>query len=1750
MSWRPVKSITHAVCTHRFEATDPDDLALEIGDDVYITEIGGPTQDWCRGWLLSQPSILNGLNLEPGKPLKPRAYKGIFPRTHVEVREVLGNDQETSPEKYESSQAAHEDDGVNGSPHIKTVTRSRSIRNTRLVYRKRSDAQLEAVDVLPRRQDAPREKAPLPALRIGDATNFSREEPLVDEISSCLREWYSTKLHDLLLGHEYDLLDKVCGLVNRLDDARKQLIHDLLTEKELSELRESIVWELVDGNKMMDGGVIVRSPQEKGRILTAEDDIPEMMKLQAIMSLRSRPPPAPLQVSTLSHALVELKHFPDMQGETGVLHMYLCRQGDDGKPHPVSEVFAVEVPLDSHSSDTQPPAQLPRTLFTDLTKSEVGSATNPNSRLYLVCLLHRDEPHRAEPVRMIATPSPSIRPERLEVSSSSDSVNGGRRSFLFGSQRLRRASLDRLRPMTGESVRSEVASKRAQTPVPGDDSSRPSTTEKRVRRIVGYSAIEIGALVRQQDHSEVSLALWTPVHLLDEMTGENKPGEEGWEDVLRHLVRSPTGHFGKTKSVTSFKLYLHAFAHPDAQTLVRDFPALLQNTHCTQPLSFVSSPQLVRNDIYLTLKEAILPPGARCFHPEQGSVSIAVTGLRNLQLTLEVRTESGRRIENAIYPTSNRSAHTAFRTPAIERGEAWNQTLRLTIPIDELPEAHVVLSIADGSNFPFALAWLPLWDSATDTCRQGIQTLSLWDYSDQTATTSRGRGAYQSLPSHLNQLQAQDQSVMAGLVTNITVTSSIDAQDPNISALLNWDGNTVESLIEMLDSFKMAPDLEIIKFFRPILNVLDRVFGNFYGLSDDTGIMLGEIFAERALSCLVHVLHLTHDRRFRSTKDILEEYITDRTEPSENSTKAACRAFRAFLGRPYEIQEARELRSALKVSGQIIQFITNNHKGVPHPSSPTLNNPMISVQNAALNLLRNPREAVYGTQVIMMQNFASWLPQLAPMSTPDEILEFAEDILTASAAKKGSLRITRLVMLKELSSLEMFKTDDMRQKVLAKTSEWLQPYWLTAEDVSDHQLDGLRMCCSIIQSQQHDMTLQSLHYTIKLFEAYHILEAQLRSKEDSRTLQQLQGRKKFVLPFPKTYPFHTIPVEASQVPQEALVEIATLLSSFFQNGPPTGDVREHGMGPGREDVLELYVTRALHVLQSIQRGKAFPPQWLSLYITHAKCAVTILQWLLDILFSSFLPADDSAGYADIMSFNNDLWELWFRTLIDLSLNKTVSMENFSEQTSRAIWKIGGDVRQSAALLLRYGWESLGWKATPEYEKAIAPMARMGGFQVGLTAKLIPLAVRLCMVLHAGLRSVGLDMLRSMIISEWQLNDNLDLVQSAFFDAFDLIAQQDGPLGKIFTSAFLHDLRLYFKTLETTTEAGLYSAVVQMIKEVEKLLGVLSELRTVRDPGSHLIQLSHLTNFLRLSGKDEACVRRIHELSQTHAATRNYSSAAYALWMHLQVLDQDKSDERGLRFLPRLDLPDLEFPEESAHSRKERLLRLMMTYYEKGHSWENVVDVLNQLADGRKAVWDIAGLAEISDEKSRVYRLLAKGPKATPRYFHVSFSTHGAFPPFVRGKEFIFEGPSDCDRRSFCQALNDQFPSATNLSPEYTSPSLDDGEPTVNVSPVTTYKDHLHPINQQSGVAPQYREHCLTSNPRTFAITSRQDVPQVSVTEQVVEKTIYTTREAFPTLLSYSRILTEKKVTLNALQAAIDRTQRKTQILSVATERVM
>ncbi len=182
--------------------------------------------------------------------------------------------------------------------------------------------------------------APVPLLKIGDETPTSASEPLIDEIASCLREWHSTNLHELLLSRRYSKLDKLAHLITTLNFSRQQFLHNVLTTWEYNRLREKTVWDLVRVNKLCGGEVIVRDPAERGRVLTGDDSVVEITRQQAVMSLLDEPPVPTVELTALHHLLVDVKGFAGASTETTSLVIFLAHKPLGGVLSPLSEAIS------------------------------------------------------------------------------------------------------------------------------------------------------------------------------------------------------------------------------------------------------------------------------------------------------------------------------------------------------------------------------------------------------------------------------------------------------------------------------------------------------------------------------------------------------------------------------------------------------------------------------------------------------------------------------------------------------------------------------------------------------------------------------------------------------------------------------------------------------------------------------------------------------------------------------------------------------------------------------------------------------------------------------------------------------------------------------------------------------------------------------------------------------------------------------------------------------------------------------------------------------------------------------------------------------------------------------------------------------------------------------------------------------------------------------------------------------------------
>lgn len=1728
MPWRPLPRIAFAVAIYPFQPSSAADLPLELGDELYIIEQGGVDGEWCRGYLVAPPSLLAGLTSTKGQTLEARVFSGIFPRSCVEIREVLGDG-----DGCQNGQKALTD-GLHRTASVATAatTNCKGIEEDQRSSVALSQAECEVSDVViakkgkpsqifihkqdnetdksssqpdtpvaTRDPNFPKPPAPVPMLKIGDDTPTSLSEPLVDEIASCLREWHSTNLHELLLTRQYGALEELSHIVQELDLARRQLLHDVLTAREKDTLRQEAVWKLVRANKMLSGEVIVRDPRQRGRLLTGDDSAIELAKLQSEMSmLENQPTQHFSDASVLHHLLVDVNAVSGHASGHVTLAIYLCYKSETGNLKPLSETYILDIPSPEKFANLGQSNKL-KTLFTDLSAKDIGGSSAGIAELYLAVTVRASE---------VVSTSAASRSRSSTTSSSASKANTNGHTPSKNGPRPRRSVM--WAPKSRSSQNQERTHSNHRSPPKSSGSSISSESRSELHspktvssdRTVGVGLLEVSQILRQDRDTEQVVNLWTPA-------GEGEDGDDhidGFHSLLCTLLPSNNNKYVRSRWASRLHLHLNPFVASNSDTLVRNNLTVLQDVVQTRRIGFSEAPKKPRSDIYLTLSQAVLPSGAFLSHPHAGQVPVPFSsGLQNLQLTLEVRTASGARIEGCIFPSSDNVAHTAWQTTVADRGTPWNETIRLQIRKDDVLGSHLVMSIADAPEFPFAIAWMPLWEQEA-FMKDGCHSLLLHAYDKSTSSIENGKGAYLSLPwSALGKnAVAKDEAVTGPVATlrlETYLCSTEYSQDQVILSLLNWKERPTPEVFETLKRVVFVPEIEIIK---QLSGVFDALFGI---LVDNAG---NEEYEDLIFNDLVTVLGIIHDRRFNIGP--LVDYYAENQFYFPFVTPCLIRSYLHLLQAATDVRQARNLRAAFKVGRYIMTFIINARQqqqakeegiGVTKVQS-TFNRDLHTIFKCIQALMKDPSPALVGSKTLVVQHFHTWLPELTKALSKDEVIMIALSFIDSCKDVKGMLVLYKLVLIQHYTQLDVFAAGEERQGLVSSCISWLAPYWGATGDVSDQYRDQVRLCCAIVAQLLKEPDPQLYEFMPRIVASYCAIVTE--GLEDTEYLSLL---------FSKSFPFQVKQSKSKQRFDEALVELSATMAAISKIPNPKFPMLN-------ELDLHTFISQLFETHNSILNCEAYPGEWLSVHIYNHRATLKSLEYISSILTKKFLPSPDEAD-----NFDMRLWEMFFTTLLKVVSSDTLALETFPEQKRRAVWKIAGDVREQSADLLHFTWEAIGWEVSEDQYLRYGTR-KLGGYQVQYVPGLVPPIVELCLSVHEGLRHVAVGVLRTMILSEWDLNQDLSMIETELISSLDSLFKTKHVNDSIVHKLFVSELLGLFEGC-SEFDVELSDAVRALIATVDELLDLLvaSQSGSMTDS----VHTMRLMEYMKDMGREDIFIRYVHELAEVQVSAGNITEAGLALQFHADLYDWDTTKSVPLLLNP-------PFPEQTSFERKESLYFAIIQHFEDGKAWAHALARYKELAEQyENNAIDFSKLSRTQSSMARIYDTITKEDKQSPRYFHVVYKGLG-FPPVLQDKQFIFEGFPSERMATFVDRMQRVHPAAQILS----SGEIHDYEGQyLQIGAVNVHPDTSHPVYQRSKIPLSVREHLLNSQPQFFSVTTKRHKGDMNLDQQFAEKTVFTTAEPFPNILRRSEVVAVQDIALSPLQTAIERVWRKTHELA-------
>ncbi|KAF9451260.1 hypothetical protein P691DRAFT_796987 [Macrolepiota fuliginosa MF-IS2] len=1107
---------------------------------------------------------------------------------------------------------------------------------------------------------------------------------------------------------------------------------------------------------------------------------------------------------------------------------------------------------------------------------------------------------------------------------------------------------------------------------------------------------------------------------------------------------------------------------------------------------------------------------------------------------------------------------------------------------------------SDALDRPFAFAFQPLFPDSSAFVEDGSHTLVMYR-ADRLSQVPPD--IYLTAPSTLNVGQKADQLVIPQemqrlappLRDTLTVRSSLCStkftQNPILFRLLKWEIiPEKEALSTLLTRFTFVGEGEIVKFLR---DIFDALFGILISHNNQSGEMDLLVF-----NALVTVLGIVQDRRFSNFQPVLDVYI-EQHFTCATAASHIIHSMNRLLLNPTSEETAPNLRAALKVWHYIFKFIARSRElqkakeigmgggATAEHLEATFKRELRAHLSEVTRMMSISSPAIVGTQTIALQHFTSILPELEKMFTIVELVSIATTFANAVTASKGKIVIWKLIMYLHMVKGFLFDNAQSRTLLVGAVVIWIKPhfgrydeYAHTSSNDSDSArdtarltwLESIRLCVTIIavmldkfqqnlinpdiraDNREYRQEQENVEYLLpllpRLLDSYRELQAPASHKVMEQVRPQLQSNYKSSIPvtFPESYPFSLL-ATLPEMPRSAGVATLVRKGADDMFSPALGEtavvflvlilalpvkdilnfLESSLVIEGRERFISL-LSQLFKVATSILDNDAFPRTWLNINILAHKVLIKMMEPVATILEKEFIPPQEQES-----DFDSNLWRECFYMLLRLLSSDQLVIEEFSPQKRRAVWRLAGDIRGEGATILLNLWQGLG---SSELSAGPEPPIRYGGYQVYLHS-LVGHVVNLCLSHHDQLRNNAVQMLFSMIVTEYYQSEHFDGIENELVTRLDSLFMSDSKGDDISRAFFIGQLRHLFTTPDVDEQ--LRDRVSNFLDSVDLFLELLLSVRDLPEgeefQDDRVMATLRLMNFIRRIGRDEIYIKYVHQLVNMHLQSQNYVEAALTLKLHSDLHEWDLNSFVG-------PMEDLGLPQQSHFHRKETLCLLILNYLGQGKAWETAIEICKELAFQHSEItFNYSRLSEILKHQATLLEHIVNEQRYYPDYYRVTF--YGNFPAAIRDKRFIYRGYEWEKFGAFCERMlnkhpgaqllktpgdppvdirfgNDQYIQCTAVTPEPNRSAAIFTNPDVPLA-VRTYYEHSA-IN-------------LFSSSRQVKKSARDGAEEIWH-----EKTYLTTEETFPTVLRRSEVVGVEIIEISPLENALIEVDLKTKEL--------
>ncbi|KAL1116518.1 hypothetical protein AAG570_004990 [Ranatra chinensis] len=878
--------------------------------------------------------------------------------------------------------------------------------------------------------------------------------------------------------------------------------------------------------------------------------------------------------------------------------------------------------------------------------------------------------------------------------------------------------------------------------------------------------------------------------------------------------------------------------HGELNQVREDNPILLKNITLTRKLGFsdVIMPGDVRNDMYLTLEKGEFERGGKS------------TG-KNLEVSISVLDSDGTPLQDCVFGASGMEGSRIYRSSIMyhHNSPQWNETIRLTVPIEKYQNAHVRIEYrhcstrdkADNKKL-LGFSFARLMEASGATLQDGAHELVVYRCDEE----ARLRPAHYLLgPSTLKEYQAANSAQQQPLphfptshketVTVRTLLCSTKlTQNVDLLSLLQWKAHPERIQDALGRALRLAGE-ELVKFLQ---DVLDALFGMFSTEDGNSTAHSGLVF-----HVLVSILSLLDDSKFEHFKPVMDAYIKGHF--------AAALVYKGLLSSVQHCadwvgatEKQEPIQKCFRSLESIFKFIIESRllfaRATAGQYEESFRRDLYSVISALNTVLASNNVHIVNTQVGLVESMSGVYGQVGRILPVGEVSKLACATLDCLPSRHLAPQLVKakLVAVDQLVQSHLFTNDESRSILLLTICKHLRLHLAHREE--------LRLCTDILAKILNFLFEQKrvedeggkvnncLHHDIEIV--------------CLSTLDMLIQTVLIIID-------RSMPVLGNLV--ACLIALLQLMSrSHYQR---------LCQSVGDSKALKDLLLRLLLVLRDLVKQDVFPSDWSVMRLATNSVVLTAMR-------------HQQVMFRALPGFDYQVWSNYFNLAVAFLTQPSLQLEKFSEVKREKIVSKYGDMRVQMGFQILEVWSNLG-----EHKIHFIP-SMVGPF---LEITLVP---------EVELRKATLHIFFDMIQCEFKVHGNFKQVESELIDKLDILISEnkgDDEYRQLFNTMLLERVQ---KEEPAWKETG-WAFITSVTRLLERLLDYRSVIQGDENRDKRMSCTVNLLNFYKNEiNRAEMYVRYIYKLHALHISAENYTEAGFTLLLYANCLSWDREHEDKLK----------------------------------------------------------------------------------------------------------------------------------------------------------------------------------------------------------------------------------------------------------------